>query len=375
MAQSQLGLGLVGCGGFGLFCLENYARLDGLRPVAAADAFKPAADRAAEAYPHLAVHTSAAELIARDDVDIVHIATPPGTHHDLGVMAARAGKHVLCEKPLAMTLAQADEMLAEAKAGGTIMPVNFVLRHNPVTDAVKAIIDTGTLGRPLHGAFENYASDENLDPEHWFWDPSASGGIFIEHGVHFFDLYHHWFGPGCVIAAHTETREGTTQEDRVLCTVRHDNGTVVSHYHGFDQPGRMDRTTHSLLFELGDVTVGGWIPTDLAVHAIVDDDGRGELERCCKALTAGTDVLESYDGDTRTCRSRGRERHVTQKIRITCRARRPKQELYAWSVSQLMADQLAGIADRHHRRRVTEANGYRALRLAASAADMANGGS
>ena len=52
----------------------------------------------------------------------------------------------------------------------------------------------------------------------------------------------------------------------------------------------------------------------------------------------------------------------------------PKQELYAWSVSQLMADQLAGISDRSHTRRVTEANGYRALRLAVDAADMASSG-
>ena len=69
-------------------------------------------------------------------------------------------------------------------------------RYNPVYDAVDRLIQSGTLGELLHGSFENYASDENLPPEHWFWDRSKSGGIFVEHGVHFFDLFAGWLGPG-----------------------------------------------------------------------------------------------------------------------------------------------------------------------------------
>ena len=369
--EKPLGLGLIGCGSFGLFCMETFAHIEGIRPVAAADAHKPAADRFAERFPGVAVHYSAAELIDRDDVGLVHVATPPGTHHALALRAARAGKHVLCEKPLAMTLAQADEMLMAAAQHHVIMPVNFVLRYNPVTDAVKAVIDSGLLGRPLHAALANNAADENLPPGHWFWDKAASGGIFIEHGVHFFDLYRHWFGPGRVVCAHTEVREHTAQEDRVMCTVRHDDGTVVSHYHGFDQTGRMDRTEHRLVFELGDVTVRGWIPTEMSVHALVDDQTLPALEELCAPLHPALEVLETYDGDRRTCRSRGRERTVTQKVRLSCTAPMDKQRLYAWSVGRLMSDQVAGIRDPHHARRVTEADGREALALAVAAADAA----
>jgi len=345
-------------------------KLDGLRAVAAADAYKPAADSFAEQFPKMAIHYNAAELIDRDDVDIVHIATPPSTHHGLALRAAKAGKHVLCEKPLTVNLREADQLLAAAAESRTLMPVNFVLRYNPISDAVKAIIDSRLLGRPLRGTLANCAADENLPPSHWFWDKSKSGGIFIEHGVHFFDLYRHWFGPGSVIASHVEVREGTAQEDRVMCTVRHEDGTVVSHYHGFDQASRFDRTDHRLLLETGDITVNGWIPTDMVVRALVDDEHLAQLEELCP--NSRTEVLEQYDGELQKARSRGRRRHVTQRVRIEADSGMDKQDLYAWSVGRLMSDQLAAIADPKHDRTVREANGRDSLALAVAAAEMAS---
>ena len=79
-------------------------------------------------------------------------------------------------------------------------------RYNPLYHAVKALIDSALLGEFLHGYFENYAADEFLTPDHWFWDPAKSGGIFIEHGVHFFDLFEGWLGGGRVVAGHRTLR-------------------------------------------------------------------------------------------------------------------------------------------------------------------------
>src|ERR1043166_7156595 len=101
-------------------------------------------------------------------------------------------------------------------------------RYNPVFDMVRRLIDSRVLGEFLHGYFENYASDEGLPPEHWFWDREKSGGIFIEHGVHFFDLFNGWLGPGQVVAAQRTLRPGTNLEDQVNCTLRYrDGGCVV----------------------------------------------------------------------------------------------------------------------------------------------------
>ena len=93
----------------------------------------------------------------------------------------------------------------------------------------------------LHGFFENYASDEGLPPEHWFWDRSKSGGIFIEHGVHFFDLFAGWLGAGEVKSAQVSFRPERGVEEQVQCAVRYGSGPVINFYHGFTQAGRMDR--------------------------------------------------------------------------------------------------------------------------------------
>lgn len=94
------------------------------------------------------------------------------------------------------------------------------------------------------GRFLNLASDELL-AEHWFWDRSLSGGIFVEHGVHFFDLFEGWFGVGRVESAQVGIRPGTAIEEHVNCTVRYGDATLVNFYHGFHQAGRMEIVRNS----------------------------------------------------------------------------------------------------------------------------------
>src|SRR5690606_25160869 len=117
-----------------------------------------------------------------------------------------------------------------------LLVANLMQRYNRVFDLVRELISRRLLGEVLHGYFENYASDENLPPEHWFWDREKSGGIFIEHGVHFFDLMAGWLGPGEVVAAQVSLRESDSCEDQVQCTVRYGGGVHVNFYHGFHQP-------------------------------------------------------------------------------------------------------------------------------------------
>jgi len=165
------------------------------------------------------------------------------------------------------------------------------------------------LGEPLHFFFENYAEDERLPAEHWFWDIRQSGGIFIEHGVHFFDLCQWWFGPAQVLAAHVEQRPGTHQIDRAWCALHHGGGVLGQHYHGFDQPTRLDRADHRIVLERGDISIQGWIPMEMQVHGIVDDAQQERLVEICRGC--GVEVVESYEGAQQECRGRGNHYHVT----------------------------------------------------------------
>jgi len=365
--KKPLGLGLIGCGSFGLFCLDNYSRMDSVKLQAVADV-RPQVARDFGKDFSLKSFTDPAELIAMEQVDIVHIATPPSSHYDLVLQAIKAGKHVLCEKPLAMNVAQGDEMLAAAQAKNSVLVVNFILRHNAVTRAVKTVIDSGVLGQVLAGRLTNCAGDSSLGQEHWFWDKKLSGGIFIEHGVHFFDLYRHWLGDAEVLSAHTETRPGTSQEDRVMCTLRHECGAVVSHYHGFDQPSLIDRTDHRLVCELGDIYVDGWIPLAATIDAVVDDEGAEQLIACCAG--AEVTVVENYTGQQRQVMGRGEMRFVTKRLRIKFCPETDKQEIYSASVRDLLADQIAYIHDRTHRRAITETNGRDAVAWAQKAVEL-----
>lgn len=364
-----LGLGLIGCGGFGEYCLETYAHTPHLRVAAAGDTVRAAADRVAGRFGIPAQYDAGA-LIRRDDVDIVHIATPPSTHGELALAAIAAGKQVLVEKPLAVRLADADAILAAAAARRAIAPVNFVLRYSPVVQAVQAIIDSGVLGKPLHAVFENFAQDEGLGPHHWFWDRQVSGGIFIEHAVHFFDLYAGWLGRGRVVAAHAERRGHSAAQDRVMCITRYDSGAVAYQYHGFDQAQRMDRQNHHLLFELGDLYVFGWVPQSLVLTALVDEQRLSQILEFVPGSEVS--VLERYaEGPAQAFHSRWQTRHATQKVRLEWGTSLSKDGLYRQCIGSLMSDQLAYLADRAHHRRVTEHNGRDALELAVQATELA----
>ena len=137
--QMVFGLGLVGCGAFGRFCVKAYHELAGVRLVAVADTVRPAADAFAREFG-VEAHYDARKLIQRADVDIVHIATPPSTHYKLAMQCAAAGKHVLCEKPLATTVADGRKMIRAAAGARTIMPVNFIMWYNRVVRTVGEII-------------------------------------------------------------------------------------------------------------------------------------------------------------------------------------------------------------------------------------------
>src|SRR5207244_5056296 len=134
-----------------------------------------------------------------------------------------------------------------------------------------------------------------------------SGGIFIEHGVHFFDLFAGWLGPGRVEAAQKGVRPGSSPpvEEHVHCTVRYGSTALVNFYHGFHQTGRMDRQELRLVFERGDVTLFDWVPTRGRIHAAVDE--RQTRELCELFPGARLDVDASYGGKDRACRARGKE--------------------------------------------------------------------
>ena len=256
-----------------------------------------------------------------------------------------------------------------AQAGDRLCIANLMQRYNPLFEAVRQLISSRALGEFLHGSFDNFAADEGLSPEHWFWDRAKSGGIFIEHGVHFFDLFEGWLGPGQVVAAHRTLRAGQGFEEQVQCSVRYAGGALVDFHHSFTQPSRLDRQEFRLSFERGDILLEEWVPVRARIRAAVDE----AQTRTLMDLFPGArlDVLKTYGGAGRAARGRHHDLDLAQQIELHAGASDEKMRRYCELLRALFDDQLAWLRNRAHPRKITERNGRDSLAMADIASRLA----
>ena len=357
-----LRIGLIGPRGFGAFCTGAYHAASDARVVAFAGRDAANLNLLAGQYGVPRTYTDWREMLRDPDIEAVHIVTPPDKHAEMAVAALRAGKHVFVEKPLATTNADAQAILEAARASGKRAGINFVMRYDPLYQAVQTIARSGWLGMLTHVGFENYASDEGLDDDHWFWDPVASGGIFVEHGVHFFDIIGAIAGsPARDVSGRTWTRgDGTGKRDRVLATVTYANDVEASFYHAFNRPGALERQTAHFAFERGHVTLHGWIPTSLDLIAIVDKADRAGLETVLPLeVVAGDDTPP-------TVRGSGKLYAVSARVRAQVSLGGPTP-VYLKAVQDAMADFARAVRDPSHTPLVTAEEGAESLRVAVEA--------
>ena len=223
-----LGLGIAGAGRFAGFLAGAVADLPGLEVRAVADPDRGRAAILAREHGATA-STDWRALLTDDRVDVVAVVAPPDRHAEITLAALAAGRHVLCEKPLATELGTARTVAAAAEASDRVLVVDHVLRYNPLLQALVRLQDE-LLGPVQVFSFENDASDEDLPAGHWFWDEAVSGGIFVEHGVHFFDAAHLLLGstPHLVSALAARRPDGTT--DLVTASAVHDGGCTGHPY-------------------------------------------------------------------------------------------------------------------------------------------------
>ncbi|KXP04655.1 Gfo/Idh/MocA family oxidoreductase [Tsukamurella tyrosinosolvens] len=186
---------LVGCGNIALgFHIPAYLTADDrFRIVGIADPTPERLElgRVAAGLTPEQVHADVAELLARDDVDALDLCTPQHLHRDVAVAAARAGKHVLCEKPIAAVPADAEAMRAAAEKAGTVLAVVANYLFFPEVVALRAIIDSGELGEIRTARVDmlgvlDLPGAAGYRPS-WRHDPAqAGGGVLVDmlHGVY-----------------------------------------------------------------------------------------------------------------------------------------------------------------------------------------------
>jgi predicted dehydrogenase len=269
-----------------------------------------------------------------------------------------------------------------------VLVVDHVLRYNPILRALGRLRDP-LLGPVQRFAFENDASDEDLGPDHWFWDERISGGIFVEHGVHFFDAANALIGtlPEAVQGMATR-RPGTDLVDLVVATARHPGGALATYAHGFTHAHRCERQLMRIDFGAAEARVTGWIPVHATVDVWTDDAGAalvdGLPDRAGELLAvdghrlggrAGIEVDVERDAGPAWARARGLDRRLPHRARLTIDlgGEPAKQRVYAESVRAAMAD-LARCANTGGAPAAGPLEGWTAVVVAAAARRSAEQG-
>ena len=198
--MSEIGVGLVGYKFMGRAHSNAYRQVAAffdvdpkpvMRAICGRDA--NATQAAADKLGWESIETDYHALVARDDIGLVDVSTPGYTHRDVVLAALAAGKHVICEKPLANTLEEAREMVEAAKTAGTINMVNFNYRRVPAVQFAKQLIDQGKIGDITHWRAA-YLQDWLVDPMAplaWRLKKELAGsGALGDIAAHILDLSH-----------------------------------------------------------------------------------------------------------------------------------------------------------------------------------------
>ena len=225
-----IGFGIVGCGMIANFHARAVADIRGASVVACFDTFPAAADRLAQSLGCQAYHDLHAML---DDprVDVVTICTPSGAHLDPAIAAASAGKHVIVEKPLEITLQRCDRIIDACAKAGVVLSTIFPSRFHEASQLLKKAVDTGRFGRLTVGdAYVKwYRTQEYYDSGAWrgTWKLDG-GGALMNQAIHSVDLLNWVMGPVQDLSARFATlaHERIEVEDVAVATLRFQNGAL-----------------------------------------------------------------------------------------------------------------------------------------------------
>ena len=260
MGNSSIGVAVIGAGMAGRAHLNGYraastvfdSDLPDVRLVAVADAHEPFAVDAAKRYGYERAETSWESIVDAPDIDAVSVVVANDLHRPIVEALLAAGKHVLCEKPLAPTVADAEAMVEAAETSDQVAAVGFTFRRSPAINAIRQQISDGTLGTVMHfnGHYWcDYASDPNA-PMSWRYKGGPGTGALADIGSHLVDLGEFVCGPivsvrgatlstyvteralplraamGHAAAELSDVRENVENEDLVTVTVTFASGAI-----------------------------------------------------------------------------------------------------------------------------------------------------
>ncbi len=223
----QLRFGLIGCGRVAPRHAESIGTLPGAVLAAVADIHESRAARFAAQY-RADPTTDYRRLLDRPDIDVVNICVPSGLHASIALDALAAGKHVLVEKPIALTLEDAGRMIAAARAAGRKLGVVLQNRYNPPMQDLRRLVDAGALGRLLLGnATVRWYRPQEYYEDGWHGTWAMDGGALMNQSIHHIDALQWLLGAPESVFAYTATLAHRMEaEDVGVAVIRFRSGAV-----------------------------------------------------------------------------------------------------------------------------------------------------
>jgi predicted dehydrogenase len=225
-----------------------YGAIDGAEVVALADGEASAFDRVA--LNGVARFSSLSDLLSGAEVDAIDVCLPTYLHAEASVQAAEAGKHVFCEKPMAMNLQEADAMIAAADQAGVQLMIGHCIRFWPEYAALKNLKESGRFGKLISANFTRFGEFPSWSWQNWLADESKSGGGVMDMHIHDTDFAHYLCGePSEIVAFGAVSERGA---DYAYTTMKFPQGEILHLEGGWNLPPKTPfRMTFRATFEHG----------------------------------------------------------------------------------------------------------------------------
>lgn len=257
--DKKMRFAVIGCGRIAPKHAESIVALEEAELVAVCDVVPEKAQAFADKYG-AKPYTSYQEMLEKEDIDVVTIATESDLHAPIGIYAAKAGKHVMVEKPMAMTLESADELIRTCYEAGVKLAVIHQNRFNKSIKLMREALEEGRFGKLTHGqaTVRWNRNDEYYSQAPWRGTKLQDGGVLMNQSIHNIDLLQWTFGPVESVFGYTRTAMRKIEmEDVGVAVIKFKNGALgVIEAASTIYPKNIEETLN-VFGETGSVIIGG----------------------------------------------------------------------------------------------------------------------
>ena len=232
--MQRIRLGLIGCGGIAAFHTKRLQKLQDVEIAAAADTNQRSLAEFCQRFEVANAYVDYQELLQSGFVDAVLVCVPTHLHARIVCSAARAGKHVFCEKPLARRLQDGRDVVAVCQEQGVILMVGFVRRFDAYWGTAKEVVDNGLLGTPC--VWQDIHSGSGPDHVPWFFEQDQGAGPLLDGMIHNIDFAGHMFGRAVEVQAGLTKFKSSSATDTGTVWVKYDSGNIMANFWSWGLP-------------------------------------------------------------------------------------------------------------------------------------------